>query len=615
MHNFGTEKSGRLVQYSGTLLSLLVVAFVAVFVVASFNPGCLNADTLDQWGQSGLKIYHDWHPAVLAILMTYVRRVYDGLQAVVILQVLLFTTGVVLVVRRHAGPLFRSILLLGLTFVPPLLSSLGFVGKDSFMAVLLVFAIGAIYEYHETRHPALLLVSLVALYLAFAVRHNAVFAVLPLLVWLLYPRGWMATGLWVGIVFLCFLGLGKVTSLAFHVRHEYPEQGLFLYDLAALSVKNGTILVPPKFEQPGTSLASIQRDLDPFEGDRLFWGPSSVFYFSEDPDVIHHLMQTWVRSALRYPGAYLQWRWDVFAAFIGLRSFELQPYIDSCVPPNTQGFVTVDSRLHWRVMNRLQATGQSILFRPYFYLCILVFAVGFGILKRRWDIAMIAASGGLYCITYAGIIYQSTFRFACFTVFAALIIVARLVAEWAAKVKTKLLISNQLLAFLYILGSVALGICLALTIHRAWPRDAALAGTAKLFNGDFETGGLSPWLPFQETHAKVTSDQVLEGKYSLAEADGSGGIYQDVAGLKAGRTYRISAVVSASPGTTASARLTAGDPSTKIVVSSEEIIPQGGWILLPLRIVADSSGSLRVQLVRGPGIGTIYWDNIRIYDR
>jgi|SRR5271157_1977553 len=113
-----SDKSGKLVRYSGTLLSLLVVAFIAVFVVASFNPGCLSADTLDQWGQSGLKIYHDWHPATLTILMTYVRRIYDGLQAMVVLQVLLFTTGVLLILRRHAGPLFRSILLLGLTCVP-----------------------------------------------------------------------------------------------------------------------------------------------------------------------------------------------------------------------------------------------------------------------------------------------------------------------------------------------------------------------------------------------------------------------------------------------------------------------------------------------------------------
>ena len=194
-----------------------------------------------------------------------------------------------------------------------------------------------------------------------------------------------------------------------------------------------------------------------------------MFYFSEDPDVIHHLMYTWAGSAVRYPGAYLQWRWNVFAAFIGLRSFEFQPYVEVCVPPNTQGFVTVDSRLHWRVMNRLQAMGQSVLFRPYFYLCILVFAVIFGVLKKRWDIIMIAASGGLYCITYAGIIYQSTFRFACFTVFATLILVARLVAEYAATVKTKLLITNHLPSFLYILGCVALGICLVLTIHRAWP--------------------------------------------------------------------------------------------------------------------------------------------------
>ena len=72
-----------------------------------------------------------------------------------------------------------------------------------------------------------MLVSLVALYLAFAVRHNAVFAVLPLLVWLFYPRGRLVAALWIGIVFLGFLGLGKVTSLAFHVRHQYQNRAFF----------------------------------------------------------------------------------------------------------------------------------------------------------------------------------------------------------------------------------------------------------------------------------------------------------------------------------------------------------------------------------------------------
>jgi hypothetical protein len=83
-------------------------------------------------------------------------------------------------------------------------------------------------------------------------------------------------------------------------------------------------------------------------------------------------------------------------------------------------------------MAYLQSTGESVLFRPYFYLCILGVLAVFGIWQKRWDVIMIAASGGLYCVTYGVIIYQSTFRFACFTVFITLVILARLIAECVA---------------------------------------------------------------------------------------------------------------------------------------------------------------------------------------
>jgi hypothetical protein len=86
MYDLSSEQPNKAVRYSGTVLSVLVVAFVAVFVVGSFDPGCVNADTLDQWGQSGVKIYHDWHPATLTILITYVRRIYNGLQAMVVVN-------------------------------------------------------------------------------------------------------------------------------------------------------------------------------------------------------------------------------------------------------------------------------------------------------------------------------------------------------------------------------------------------------------------------------------------------------------------------------------------------------------------------------------------------
>lgn len=136
-------------KYSAILLYSSAIAFIVVLVVAAFNPGCTNVDTLAMWGQAHNRVYQDWHPVALTIVMTYLIPVYDGFQPVVVLQTLLFTLGVFLTIRKYSTPLLGVALLLGVAVFPPVFYWLGFVGKDSFMACLLIFATGALYRYAD----------------------------------------------------------------------------------------------------------------------------------------------------------------------------------------------------------------------------------------------------------------------------------------------------------------------------------------------------------------------------------------------------------------------------------------------------------------------------------
>jgi len=150
-------------------------------------------------------------------------------------------------------------------------------------------------------------------------------------------------------------------------------------------------------------------------------------------------------------------------------------------------------------------------------------------------------------------------------------------------------------------------------VHWARPLDEVLAGNAIFLNGDFESGGIAPWMPFQDVHANVSSDKVHSGKHSLAETDGAGSLYEDVTGLEPRRRYRISAWVSASPDATAKARIAVFDPVANIATFSETMPLGPAWKLLTHSVAASSAGTLRVHLFRDSGSGTVYWDDVHIY--
>lgn len=413
------------------LIYPIIVAAIIVLIIAAFNPGCMNEDTFDHWDQAISHKFRDWHPVGLTLIWAGLRYIYDGPQAVLVLQLLLFSIGLLLIVRVCQNLLCTVALFAITALVPPVFVWLGVIGKDAFMAAVLVLAIGLYYSYSQRRTSILFWLALIALYLAYAVRHNAVFAVVPLLLLLLLERFRAARAvLLVAASLLCFAGLERLTRVAFKVDHYYPEQGVVMFDLAALSLASGAVLVPPEFHTPQTSLPAIQRALQPWNGGYLFWGSGSVFRFSSDPEAIYHLKRTWIAAVVRHPAAYMRWRLRPFYVLLAVSTPVLQPYIHDCVfGPNERQATARKTRFHEWVMGVLQDIGQSIFFRPYVYLIVLLVFVAVGFWLKRLDIILIASSGLFYAAAYFVIGMTSVFRFVCFSVFVAIVLLARVFAE------------------------------------------------------------------------------------------------------------------------------------------------------------------------------------------
>ena len=130
-------------------------------------------------------------------------------------------------------------------------------------------------------------------------------------------------------------------------------------------------------------------------------------------------------------------------------------------------------------------------------------------------------------------------------------------------------------------------------------------------NPGFEDGDLSPWSPVWEVGAAVSSTRAHSGSHSLAES-GLGSVYQDVTGLEPGAIYYASAWVSGSTDATAQAQLTIYDPSDNGSTSSPFVSVGPHWRNLYRPFTAGRDGTIRLHLLRGPGSGTIYWDDVHI---
>src|SRR5271166_5756309 len=131
-------------------------------------------------------------------------------------------------------------------------------------------------------------------------------------------------------------------------------------------------------------------------------------------------------------------------------------------------------------------------------------------------------------------------------------------------------------------------------------------------NPGFEDGNVSPWSPVWEVSASVRSTRAHSGTHSLAEV-GTGSVYQDLTSLEPGATYTVYAWVSGSPDVTAPVQIAVYDPTSNVASSSPFLTPGTDWEKVSQSFTAGAEGTVRLHLLRGPGSGTVYWDDVQIY--
>jgi hypothetical protein len=400
------------------------------FSAAAAWPGLLSEDSMVQYQAALRGSYADWHPPLMSWVWRQGLRVLPGSQSMLLLQLAMLWAGLWLFCRA-ARPHRLAPLLLLPGLAPWVLNFSGVIWKDCAMAFALLAAAGLLLRPPGSPGAAALLVRnmavLVLLFYALNLRHNAVFAIAPLLWWLLRST-WPQAPRWrplagAGGVLLALLVLSQLLQYqVLQAQRQRPGNVALVDDLAHLSLVERRSLIP------GIELHHIHacagRDI---VGTKLLNRYACFLQLAPEvtaPAVRADLLPAWRRAVAAHPWSYLRFRLAAFAFL--LRAPDLPPAFERVggTAANDLGFSYQPNAAGLWTQRALVATVQAWpgLFKPYAWLCVAIGLLALSLVRARGAAAtpervlLLSALG--YTLGYLPVTPLSDFRYVYWSVLA-----------------------------------------------------------------------------------------------------------------------------------------------------------------------------------------------------
>lgn len=284
------------------------------FDVAAFWPGQMSFDSAYAWWQARGGATTDIAPPTFVFVWRACDAVLEGPGLVFALHLALFWSGLALLVDalRANAPRAAAIIVVA-AFVPVTWLLRAHVWTDVGMFSALLFATGALAHAHATRQRGWILAALPALFYAASVRYNALPAVAPFALW----AACLAFGktasrsrivlIAVAVCALLFIGAASINS---RVQRRVPLwPAAAEWDLAAISIASGEMLLPPFMIGPGLDVAELAgafRDwsiVPMLQNTRH--GMRDPFMSDYTPEQLATLRTAWLEGIRAHPGAWL----------------------------------------------------------------------------------------------------------------------------------------------------------------------------------------------------------------------------------------------------------------------------------------------------------------------
>lgn len=298
--------------------------------LGAFWPGLMSFDSAYAWWQARGGETTDITSPTMIALWRGLDAVYAGPGLLFALHLAMFWSGLALVAHAlRSGRLATLILMGAAAFAPVVWVLRAHVWTDVGLMAALTLAVGALANAQHDGHRAWLALALPALFYATALRHNALPALLPLVVWC----GWLMTrdlramsavprlraGIAAsGVLLILFVATAAIDA---RVQRQVPMwPSLAQWDLAAISVSSGQLLLPAWMVGPGMSVAELG---GAFRG----WSNTPMLQHTQhgmrnplspmSADELAELRSAWFAAIRAHPRAWFAHRWRLTRALFG----------------------------------------------------------------------------------------------------------------------------------------------------------------------------------------------------------------------------------------------------------------------------------------------------------
>jgi len=411
-----------------------VAAFLGIaFSAYVFYPGYLTWDSAYQWWQVRHHVVDTAHPPIMVWVWGLTNHLLPGPGGYFLLQTCLYWLSLALFISslRLSG-LWQALLVLVLGFWPPLWGLSVHLWKDVGTLSFFCLAAACLARDLVRPHPAWLAGAFVAIVLASMYRHNAIAAALPLMIYGFachykpHPPGTslgntslgkfrtLLYGVFAfGLVQLVVLLPNYVLKL--HSEPLWPQQAL--WDLAAVSVEEDRMLIPPEWTDPSLTMDVVRRDFNPVFSALLFTGHLIKLnpYQSMSEHDFKVLRNAWLLLPFEYPQAYWEHRFRVTETLLGWQHDPANASLvfDTRITEFKDNPKIMPRAVAARAQLELAANtfSRSALFQGGWYLLFSVLILGAAIWRRQKLMGALACSGLFYVLPLLVLAPSSDFRY------------------------------------------------------------------------------------------------------------------------------------------------------------------------------------------------------------
>lgn len=415
--------------------ALVAVCMLALLVIV-FYPGYMSPDSISHLEQAtGVAHLTDWHPPVMTRLWGFLIRVTGHISSMLIFQLVLLVAAMFVLsnlvyryTRNRAWALSTYMILL----LPNIVNIAGVVWKDVQMAFSLTLAVLLIWFIVSSKKPlgrvatySIAGLALLLILYSGILRHNALFAVLPIL-FVLPSLLTKRTPVWSGLASVI---IGLVVTIGVTIVINQPSEKT--HPITAVQLDD--IVHVANFDREHHGRWSMYKKIHGTCRDKTkdIMNSYIICTTASQREALKNehqgVFNDWLSTIVRHPIKYALYRLATFSIFLfpqPERMYIFQPGIEQ----NQVGAAVKNEYAISGLAAYIKGGAQAnipLIFQPWLYLAVLVFIYYKSgrireQVQRRFTRA-VALSGLIYIVAYFPMAVAVDYRYIYWSVFATIL--------------------------------------------------------------------------------------------------------------------------------------------------------------------------------------------------